>query len=101
MYLPVYQWLKVEEYERWICPHMRMLLGELEKHDNGIKAVGLVNYKSPDAVIFLKLPLQGSVCEALVRAHAALQLEYNGLGHLHVAACSEHYVSARFSELPA
>lgn len=101
MDLPVYEWLKAEEYERWVCPHMRALLGELEQHGNGIRAVGLVNYKSPEAIIFLKAPLLESVCEAAVRVHAALQLGYNGLGHLHVVACNEHYVSARFSEQPA
>lgn len=93
MELHVYEWLKQEEYARWVCPHMTQLLGELARHGNTIKAVGLVNPKSPEAVIFVADPLPESDIKSVVSASPKLQLVHNGIGKLHGVSCSEHYVT--------
>jgi hypothetical protein len=100
MDIPIHEWLNEREYARWICPHMSTFLTVLENHGNGIKAVGLANYRTPEAVVFLKLPLLETVVAAAAR-DTALKLRYDGIGQLHAVACPEHYVSARFAERPA
>lgn len=101
MHLPIYQWLTEDEYPQWVCPHMHALLEELKKHGNGIKTAGLVNYRSPEAVLFLRSPLLEVAVKEFLAAEPALRLEHNGIGQLHSVQCSEHYVSIQFSEVPA
>ena len=97
MDLPIYQWLSTEEYARWVCPHMKHLLAELAKHGSIIQAVGLVNYKAPEAVVLLSGSLPEHIAAGVAKANPALQLHHNGMGVLHSVECAEHYVIARCS----
>lgn len=95
MDLPIYQWLRTEEYPRWVCPHMEHLLAELAKHGSIVQAVGLVNYKAPEAVVLLSGSLSEYIAASVAKANPTLQLHHNGIGTLHSVECTEHYVSAR------
>lgn len=97
MDLPIYQWLRTEEYARWVCPHMERLLTELAKRGCIIQAVGLVNYKAPEAVVFLSGSLPEHIAAGVAKVNPTLQLHHNGMGGLHSVECAEHYVSARCS----
>ena len=83
MDLPIYQWLRTEEYAFWVCPHMEHLLTELAKHGSIVQAVGLVNYKAPEAVVFLSGSLPEHVASCVAKVNPALQLHHNGMGALH------------------
>jgi hypothetical protein len=97
MDLPIYQWLRNEEYGRWVCPHLGRLLAEVAEHGTVIQAVGLVNYKAPEAVVFLSGPFPEQVAISAAKANPTLQLCRNGVGELHSIQCAEHYVSVRCS----
>lgn len=100
MDIQVHEWLSKDEYWRWICPHIRVFLDELAKRGSGIKAVGLANYRAPDAVIFVEQPLHEPTVKAVVDADPALKIERNGIGQLYAVCCREHPVTVRHSKQP-
>jgi len=100
MDIRVHEWLKTEEYSRWVCPHMVALLRKLEIKGNRIAAVGLANYKSPEAVIFVTQPFPELLVKQAIEAIPVLEPIYNGIGKLHAVSCATHYVSMRYSAKP-
>ena len=96
----VHEWLSKGQYSRWICPHMRVLLDALAQHGCGIKAIGLVNYRNPGAIIFVEQSLHEPTVRVIVEADPALKFEYSGIGALHAVYCSEHDVTVRYARQP-
>jgi hypothetical protein len=100
MDIPVHEWVKTEEYSRWVCPHMVALLSTLESRGHRIAAIGLANHKAPEAVIFVTRPLSDALVKQAIEASPALEPIYNGIGKLHAVSCAAHYVSMRYSDTP-
>lgn len=97
----VHEWLKPEAYSHWVCPHMETLLGKLKAGGNQIAAVGLANYRSPEAIIFVSQPVLESVAKEVAAVSPTLQMSFDGLGNLDDVSCTEHFVSMRHSGRPA
>lgn len=94
---PIHEWLKQDQYSRWVCADMQALIDELAAHGNVVRAVGLANIKCPEAVVLLSHRLNEQLVKTVASAHPCLQLHYNGIGELYSVICPEHYVYARFS----
>jgi hypothetical protein len=98
MEMKVYCWLGDNEREKWICSHLKKLINELESHNNHVKAVGLVNYRSPEAVVFMSQPLKENCVLPSIQNISQLQADYNGAGELSVVTCVNDYVCLKYSE---
>jgi hypothetical protein len=94
--MKVYEWLDEAQSKRWVCPHMEALLTELAQSGNSIRAVGLVNYRSPEAIVFASQPLQESVVESAIIRTPLLSIARDGLGRIAQVTCATHPVSLQF-----
>jgi len=93
MEFKVHQWLDESQRRQWVCTHISDLVAHLAKvGGNSVKAVGLVNYRSPSAVVFLEKPLQEDETLPFVRSHSELKPVFDGMNHLCAVRCEEHFV---------
>jgi len=93
MEIKVHRWLDDSERRQWICPHVSALVAHLSKvGGNSIKAVGLVNYRSPSAIVFLDQSLIEDEVLRFVDAHPGLKPVFDGMNRLFAIRCDEHFV---------
>ena len=94
--MKIYEWLDAEQSKRWVCEHIEALAAKLTRAGNSFRAVGLVNYRSPEAVVFVSQPLRESDLAAALAPE--LVLVQNGIGQVDRVACAVHPVTLRFAE---
>ena len=93
MEFEVYRWLDESERRQWICAHVSALVAHLNKiSGNSIKAVGLVNYRSPSAIVFLEEPLKEDQTLQFVGSHPGLKPVFDGMNRFVAVRCEEHLV---------
>jgi hypothetical protein len=93
MEIKVHEWLNESDQSRWVCIHVMEFLAHLKQVGGNLaKNVGLVNYRSPSAVVFVEKPIQEHDTLEFVRSHPPLKPIFNGINRLSGIRCEEHFV---------